>query len=347
MNEPKIMRALAVTDVKRLDRLQIDVPMLLDDEVLVKVAWCGICGSDVPRYFEGAVHSFPQILGHEFSGTVVSKGRSASGIALGDRVVVAPLVPCGTCGDCERGYPALCGNYSFIGSRRQGALAEYVAVPAVNALKLPENINLREAALIEPLTVAIHGVRRADLKLGDTAIVMGSGVIGIMVAMVLRSYGINTGLIEIDGRKRIFARGLGFTCADSYEKVSKELGPVDCVFETAGASATQAQALDIARRQGQVIYVGTAHRDVVYTPSQFERILRGELRVTGSWMSYSSPFPGREWTLALQLVGGGQIDAEELVTSTYPLEAGEQAFEAMIDRDALRLKVLFSIGGEL
>lgn len=123
------MKALVVTDKHKMDLQDITKPTIQPGKVLIKVAYCGICGSDLPRYFEGGVHAFPQVLGHEFSGTVEEIGEGATSVTVGEKVAVAPLVPCGTCENCQKGEPAMCTNYSFIGSREQGAMAEYVVVP--------------------------------------------------------------------------------------------------------------------------------------------------------------------------------------------------------------------------
>ena len=132
MEVPTKMKALVVEADKVLTFKEIPVPELKSDEVLIKVRACGICGSDIPRVYKNGCHSYPQVLGHEFSGEVVKLGDDVKNVQIGYRVTVAPLVPCQDCEECEQGLPAMCTHYSFIGSRRQGAMAEYVAVPAKN-----------------------------------------------------------------------------------------------------------------------------------------------------------------------------------------------------------------------
>ncbi|QQY15578.1 galactitol-1-phosphate 5-dehydrogenase [Cutibacterium avidum] len=339
------MKALAVTDVRRLDLVDIDCPNPGPDQVLVKVAWCGICGSDIPRYFDGGVHSFPQVLGHEFSGVIEETGAQVDNLHRGQRVTVAPLVPCGSCEHCLTGAPALCLHYSFIGSRQQGALAEYVAVPARNVLPIPDTLGLREAALVEPLTVALHGVARARLRLGQTALVLGGGVVGLFAALVLRAHGCRAMVCDIDPNKVTVAEKLGLVADVDAVALIEQHGAPGVVIETAGAPATQATALDLVAKKGRVVYIGTAHRDVTLAPSTFERILRGELAVTGAWMSYSAPFPGWEWTTAIDLLASGQIDARSIVTGEYSLGQREQPFLDIKDPAGLRLKLLYKISG--
>lgn len=342
---PDTMHALAVTATKSLDLVDLDIPSPGEGEVLVRVAWCGICGSDIPRYFEGAVHSFPQVLGHEFSGTVVQLGEGVSNVKEGARVAVAPLVPCGDCEYCKQGRPALCTHYSFVGSRQQGALADYVAVPAINVVPIPDHVSLKAAALVEPLTVAIHGVDRANIRTGASALVFGAGVIGLLSAMVLKAKGVSKLTVcDLDPKKLKIAEEIGAQAVLPEELDSIEAPEI--VIETAGAAATQRSALEVVAKSGQVVYVGTATRDLVLPPATFEKILRGELTVTGSWMSYSAPFPGYEWTTAVDLIASGAVDAERMITGTYRLDDTHAAFDAIRDTSDLRLKLLYEVSGE-
>ncbi|WP_316670502.1 galactitol-1-phosphate 5-dehydrogenase [uncultured Propionibacterium sp.] len=344
MSGTRNMRALSVTGVRRLDLVTLPVPEPGPGEVLVRVAWCGICGSDVPRYFEGGVHSFPQVLGHEFSGEIAALGPGVTDRAVGERVAVAPLVPCGHCTYCQKGRPALCAGYSFIGSRRQGAIADYVAVPDRNALPVPGAMSLRSAALVEPLTVAVHGVERTRVRTGALTMVLGAGVVGLMTVMVLLAKGARVLVCDIDPAKVAVAGRLGARAGtDAAELVAGEAPEI--VIETAGSALTQAMALELVAKDGQVAYVGTGHGDLVLGPGTFERILRGELAVTGSWMSYSAPFPGYEWPAAVGLIASGAVDAESMVTGEYALDDGPRAFEDIRDPHGLRLKLLYRLSG--
>ncbi|MFT4297369.1 MAG: galactitol-1-phosphate 5-dehydrogenase [Micropruina sp.] len=326
-------------------------PVCGPDEVLVRVAYCGICGSDVPRYFDGAVHSFPQVLGHEFSGVVETVGAAVTTARPGDRVAVAPLVPCHHCAECLAGRPSLCPNYSFIGSRRQGALADLVAVPAVNLVSLGD-LSLRTGALVEPLTVAIHGVERADVLPGEPAAVLGGGVIGLLVVLTLRDKGAGPiTVVDVDPRNLAVARQFGAAHAvnaltDDVAGHFARTGAPTLTVETAGVPPTQRQALAITARRGTVVYVGTAHQDLVLSPTVFEHILRHELTVRGSWMSYSAPFPGHEWADAVRILGSGLVDPGVLISHELPLAEAVRGFQAMRSRDEHRLKVMFRVGGE-
>ena len=204
------MKALVVTDKHKMELQDIPKPEIKPGKVLIKVAYCGICGSDLPRYFEGGVHAFPQVLGHEFSGTVEAIGEGVSTISVGEKVAVAPLVPCGTCENCQKGEPAMCTQYSFIGSREQGAMAEYVVVPEKNCVKVPDTLSLKEAALLEPLTVAIHGIERVRVPAGAEVLVLGAGTIGLLTVLALRAIGVGKIIVvDLNDKKLTLAKKIG------------------------------------------------------------------------------------------------------------------------------------------
>ncbi|WP_231034939.1 galactitol-1-phosphate 5-dehydrogenase [Pectinatus frisingensis] len=347
---PKKMKALVLTESKKLVYKDVIIPKIGDNEVLVKVKACGICGSDIDRVENGGVHFLPIIIGHEFSGIVVGTGSLVKNISLGDHVTAAPLIPCNKCENCLNGHPAMCNDYSFIGSRENGAMAEYVSVPAENILKIPENMDFARAACIEPLTVAIHGIERAGLlHSGSTAVVYGCGTIGMFVLQCLKIKGIEkVYVIDIDENKLNLAQKIGaYKVINSSQvdvvKYFCEQGKADYVFETAGVNILQAQILSLVKKNGSVVYVGTAQKDVLIPAKVFELILRGELKITGSWMSYSSPFPGKEWLAAIEYLESGKIVVDDIITHKFSLKAGHKAFETMLDKNQKTLKVMYLI----
>ena len=344
------MLALQVHGAEDMPVVSIDRPTPKADEVLIEVAYCGICGSDFPRYFDGAVHSTPQTLGHEFSGVVVEVGEDVSGIGIGKRVAVAPLVPCGKCEMCEAGRLALCTSYSYIGSRQQGGLAEFVTVPARNVVALPDAVSLRDAALIEPLSVALHGIDRADLNGVSTAMVFGSGVIGLLTVTALKAKGIDHVIaVDVQPEKLELAQRLGaddVVLGSEVENYIAQHGHPELSIETAGHPATQVQAVEFTANAGQVVFVGTCTRPVSFDPKQFERILRGELRLTGSWMSYSAPFPGSEWSDAVSMIADGSLNVSSLVSEEYELSDAGRVFDDVKQSGGSMLKVLYRIRGE-
>ena len=206
------MKALVVEGIKQFTYKDVPMPVLKDDEALVRVRACGICGSDVPRVLSDGAHGYPIIVGHEFSGQVIAVGKAVKDVTVGARATVAPLVPCGVCDACAAGHPAMCTHYSFIGSRQDGAMAEYVAVPARNIVPIGDSVTYEQAACIEPLTVAMHGVERAgDLRSGTSAVVYGCGTIGMLTMECLKAKGIErVYAIDIDPHKLAMAKSLTF-----------------------------------------------------------------------------------------------------------------------------------------
>lgn len=346
------MKALTVTEVATFELQEIAIPTPKKKEVLIKVAYVGVCGSDLPRYFDGGVHQFPQVLGHEFSGIIEKIGEEVTTLKVGDRVAVAPLVPCNECEQCRSGHPQLCLDYSFIGSRQQGAMAEYVAVPAENCLIVPKELALKTAATIEPLTVAIHGVERIRTKSGDKTLVLGAGTIGLMTVLALRARGVGEiTVVDLNEQKLELAKKVGADVVINPLKTDldahfKEQGLASIVFETAGNHLTQVQAVRYADRNAKVVFVGTCTKPIQFEPEEFELILRRELELTGSWMSYSAPFPGFEWHAALRYLSTGEIDTLPLITGIFSLEDQALPFEKMREKDSKEVKVLYEIGGE-
>lgn len=347
-----MMKALVVEGERQLVYRDVPVPELRDDEVLVRVRACGICGSDIPRVLADGAHAYPIIVGHEFSGDVVRVGAAVRDIAPGTRATAAPLVPCGHCGGCAEGNPAMCTQYSFIGSRQSGALAEYAAVPARNIVPIAENVTYEQAACIEPITVALHGVERAgSLRSGTSAVVYGCGTIGMLTMECLKAKGVErVYAIDIDAHKLRMAKELGaYETLDSAQTdipaYFREHGLADYAFETAGVRFLQAEILELVKKRGTVVYIGTAHGDVTLPAATFERILRGELHVTGSWMSYSAPFPGAEWTAAAEFLAAGKVRVDPLITHRFHLADGMRAFETLTDRGSGAVKVMYVMEG--
>ncbi|TFJ91673.1 galactitol-1-phosphate 5-dehydrogenase [Lentibacillus salicampi] len=343
------MKALVLEDKQHFEVRDIEKPTISENQVLVNVSYCGVCGSDLDRYFKGKVHFFPMILGHEFSGVIEEVGDKVTFFSAGNRVAVAPLVPCDQCENCLRGKPSHCEKYSFIGSREKGAMAEYVAVDERNLIHVPEEVSLEEAALIEPLTVAMHGIERINFAAGSEAVIFGAGTIGMMTLLALKARGAgDITVIDINSEKLNVARELGATetvnsqQTDLHEYFANHNKPA-IVFETAGVAQTQRQCIEVADHTGKVVYIGTATSTVEFPPEVFEQILRKELEIAGSWMSYSTPFPGYEWKAGLQYIKDGIIDVKPLIDEIFELEDKEKPFDRMKDPSSSSIKYLYKI----
>ena len=304
--------------------------------VLVKVKMAGICGSDVPRVLHNGVHFYPIVLGHEFSGTVTKIGDGVTKVKVGDRVTGAPLVPCHTCIDCQKGDYALCKNYTFIGSRIQGAFAEYVLLPEENAVKFADTVSFEQGAFFEPSTVALHGIMQNNFKGGEDVAILGGGTIGLFTAQWVRILGARRVFVfDIDNDRLTLAKKLGAdetinTLDKDFMNQVKELTDgkgFGYVFETAGVDVTMKLSFEIAANKAKVCFIGTPHKDLVFSPNLFENMNRKEFTLTGSWMSYSAPFPGREWELTAHHFAKGDLKFDNgLIFKKLPMSQAQEAF---------------------
>ena len=336
------MKAAILYGPKDLRIEETDKPSILSDEVLINVKATGICGSDIPRVLGTASHYYPNVLGHEFSGVVEAIGDEVQHIQVGDHVAVAPLKPCHTCEDCLSGRHAQCKNYSFIGSRESGGWAEYVKAPKVNVVKLPDECNFVQGAFLEPITVALHGLYLMDFKPMSTVAITGMGTIGLLTLQCALLMGAKeVTVFDIDDKRLKVARQLGATNTVNTlsEHLDEDINKInggqgfEMVIETAGVPATELLCLELAGTKASVMYIGTPHQSFTIEPRQFEMMNRKELTLRGSWMSYSAPYPGKEWPMAAHYLGTGQINVEPLIDRKITLEEMPTAFEAIEKRE--------------
>ena len=323
-----------------------------DQDVRVQVKAVGICGSDLERILTKGTYSFPTIPGHEFCGVVDAIGENVSEFQVGDRVVVAPILPCMKCDSCSFGYYGQCDNYDYLGSRRDGGMAEYVIAPAKNLIKMPNSMSFKEGAVVEPAAVTLHGMIQVGINAGDTVAVLGCGAIGAFAVSFSKILGASFVVAtDIDPEKIAGAIKAGADeCIDSrncdsvatLQNMVQNKG-FDVVIETAGSSITQEQSLRLAKKKGRVLYLGTAHKDVVLPPKTFECIVRNELWVTGSWNSFSAPFPGREWYAILKYVGDGRLDLKSTISHSISLDELPDFIVRMEKREFFFSKVVIEI----
>jgi len=330
-----------------------ETPRVKPGTVKVRVRAAGICGSDVPRVLHHGAHFYPIVLGHEFAGDVVEIGEGVTGLSVGDTVSGAPLVPCLSCADCLQGNYALCPHYSFIGSRQQGAFAEYVVIPAQNAVRYNPSIPYEQAALFEPSTVALHGIFLNDYQGGETVCVLGCGTIGIFTVQWAKIFGAKRIVaLDIDEGRLAFAREMGAdetvlaTDPDHLEKALRLTAGKGyaSVFETAGSTATMRAAFALAGNKAHVCFIGTPHVDLTFSPKEWESMNRKEFKLTGSWMSYSAPFPGREWDLTAHCFATGQLRFDErFIFRRFPLARASEAFELYKNPSNVHGKIMLMV----
>lgn len=332
---------------------EIPTPVPGPGEVRIAVRYTGVCGSDIPRVLGNGAHFFPLVLGHEFSGTVDALGEGVTGWQAGDAVSAAPLIPCHQCEVCQRGLFSQCRKYSFVGSRQNGSWAEYVVVPQENVVKLDASIDHLAGAFMEPLTVGLHGLYLMDFRPGVDTVIIGMGTIGLLTLQAAKKLGAGrTVVMDIDPERLELARKLGAdaavnsTDADAVAQVMEltEGRGGEMVLETAGAPAAEILALQTAAAHGSVMFVGTPSKPLTLAPAQFELINRKELTVRGSWMSYSAPFPGREWKMAAQYLTDGSVQTAPLLDRVVGLDEAWNAFQDIRD-GKVKGKVMFRVQG--
>lgn len=330
----------------------IEKPKAEPGKVVVKVKYTGICGSDIPRVNGDACHYFPNVLGHEFSGVIDEIGEGVTSVRPGDRVAGIPLVPCMKCEDCQKGNYSLCKHYSFIGSREFGSFAEYVAVPEKNVVKFSDDVDFVKGAFFEPATVALHGLERTDYKGGGTVAILGGGTVGMMTMQWAKIFGAKkTVVFDIVDERLDLANRLGAdaginTLQEGFMEKAMELTcgrGYDYVFETAGNTITMKMAFSLAANKAEVCFIGTPTKELSFTVDEWENMNRKEFKLTGSWMSYSAPFPGHEWDLTAHYFGTGELKFDDsFVYKIQPLSKIAEAFEWFKTPGTVKGKVLIN-----
>lgn len=320
-------------------------------EVRVRVRAAGICGSDVPRVLANGAHFYPVVLGHEFSGTIDKLGEGVEGFEIGDTVSGAPLKPCMKCPDCAKGNYSLCKHYSFVGSREQGSFAEYVCLPAVNAVKYAPSVPFEQAAMFEPSTVSCHGLLQNGAPVGEYTAICGGGTIGMFAAQWAKIFGARKVVVFDVVQERLdLALRLGADAAinsaepDFMEKAMAITGGAGygAVYETAGNPITLKMAFELAANKAKVCCIGTPSKNVEFTPRMWENLNRKEFYLTGSWMSYSAPFPGREWQLTAECFSDGRLQFDDsFIFKRFPLSECKQAFDLYHNPREVKGKVMF------
>jgi L-iditol 2-dehydrogenase len=328
-------------------------PILSSGEVLIKVKASGICGSDIPRVLSNGAHFYPIVLGHEFSGDVVAVSNDVKSAKVGDRASAAPLLPCHQCIDCQRGDYSLCRHYSFIGSRVQGSFAEFVKVPERNLIKFSNSVSYEQGAFFEPSTVGLHGLTRVAYRGGEDVAILGGGTIGLFTAQWARIFGAKRVFVfDVDNDRLALAKRLGADVTVNTQEPNFRQTVMDqtagrgfaFIYETAGVDVTMKLAFDLAANKAGVCFIGTPTRDLVLPPKQLESMLRKEFTLTGSWMSYSPPFPGREWELTAHCFATGQLKFDDgLIFKRFPLAKTAEAFALYKNPRAVKGKVMVTL----
>jgi (R,R)-butanediol dehydrogenase/meso-butanediol dehydrogenase/diacetyl reductase len=356
----KALRYYGVNDV-RLE--EVDMPKIGPGEVLVKVEYSGICGTDRSVMFKPGVASqwikkAPLTIGHECAGTVfdVKKGSvDATGQVLkeGDLVTVEGGQYCGKCHFCKKGERSVCANVKWLGfsAEYDGAFAEYTKVNASSAHKLVKGLTPRQGALVEPVAIGVHSVRRGNVALSDSVFIYGAGAIGLGILQYAKALGAHPIMISESSKpRREIAKSLGADVTidpktvNVVERVREETDHLgaDVVFEVVGIPSLQTESLELVRNRGRVVCVGIPDREASI---DFNKIVTRELRLIGA-IDYTFPAKGaHDFKESMNFMRRGKIRVDPLVTHEFNLADHKKAFEVSADPDK-SIKVLFKIGGE-
>lgn len=344
------MKAYILKGIGQLAFMDVPKPTLKAGEVLVEVKAAGICGSDIPRIFETGTYHFPTIPGHEFSGIVRDIYDEEQAGLLGKAVGVFPLIPCMECEPCREKQYEMCTHYDYLGSRRDGGFAEYVAVPARNIIVLPKGISFETAAMLEPASVGIHALSRLDGKKWKTAAVFGPGTIGLLTAQWLRLFGVKEVFIlgTNEGQRELASR-LGFRNffysrgADGVQRLLKETdgAGVELAAECTGTAEALEGCLSVAKRGGDVLAVGNPKGDICLHKDIYWQLLRKQLRIGGTWNSSFVPEQAEDdWKRTLEAIQAGRLKPEVQITHKLPFEELHKGLDIMREKKIFCNKVM-------
>ena len=348
------MLALQLTEYRKLQLVDLPVPSLAADEVLIHVAACGICGSDVHGYDGSTGRRIPPlVMGHEAAGVIVAVGTAIQTFAIGERVTFDSTISCGSCRFCKEGAINLCDRREVLGVscgdyRRNGAFAEYVAVPARIVYCLPDSLSFADAAMIEAVSVALHAVGLTAPEKGSSALVVGAGMIGLLILQSLRVTGCgNIFVTDIDAGRLQLAKKLGATdtilagAETSSDEIAAQVREriggygVDVVLEAVGTAATVRTAIASARKNATVTLVGNLAPEV---PLPLQIVVTRQLRLQGSCASAG------EYPQAIDLMANKKIDVSPMLSAIAPLAEGASWFERLYAREANLMKVVLTPG---
>ncbi len=340
------MKANVLFGVDNLKYVDVNMPKITANQVLLKVKAAGICGSDNARVFTNGTYHFPTIIGHEFSGEIVQAGDSA---LIGRRVAVYPLIPCGECDSCKRTSYETCSHYNYLGSRCDGGFAEYVAVPKWNLAFIPDNVSYEEAAMLEPSCVAYHALRRSEFAFGDTVAVFGPGTIGMILCMLAKITGAKQVLLIGRTQEKLdFALNNGIVenvCNSSKCDVAEWINEVtagdgvDVSFEGTGGASTMEQCLYVAKPMGRILAMGNPVGDINLKKDAYWKLLRKQLRIIGTWNSSFGSYPD-DWISVITLLEQDKLPLSKLITHRFPLSALMKGLEIMRDKTEYYNKIM-------
>ncbi|HEY5586738.1 MAG TPA: NAD(P)-dependent alcohol dehydrogenase [Ruminiclostridium sp.] len=343
-------RAAYMTGINKMEIRDIEIPKLKVKDVLVKVEYVGICGSDVHYLEHGKIGDFVVegdfILGHECAGTIVEIGTGVENLKVGDRVALEPGVTCGQCEFCKTGRYNLCRSVVFLATPPyHGCLMNYIAFPENMAFKLPDEISTKEGALVEPLAVGIHAANQGNVKLGDSVVILGAGTIGLVTLLACKANGAtDITVVDVIPKRLEFAKKLGATTVINakdcdvlaeIDRLTNKKG-VDVVIETAGSARTISQTPYLVKNGGCIVLVGLAPQDII--EYNFAKIMAKEAQIK-SVFRYRNIYPQ-----AINAISKGIIDITGIITHEFDFDDVAKAFDYAINNKQDVVKAVIKVG---
>ena len=341
------MKALVLTEYQKMEYLEVEKPEINPDEVLIQVKACGICGSDI-HGFDGSTgrRRPPVIMGHEASGVIAEVGTAVKGWNVADRVTFDSTIYCGHCRYCQNGQINLCENRRVLGVsceeyRKDGAFAEYIAVPQHILYKLPDEVTFNQATIVEPLSVAVHAVSLSPRTINASTAVIGAGMIGLLVIQTLRATGYgNIIAIDQDESRLEMAKKMGADVAiysddTTVETVKKITGGegVDIAFEVVGANSSFNTAIQCARKGGAVTLIGNVSPKVELP---LQTVVTRQIRLQGSCASSG------EYSACLDMIARKMVDVDSIISTAAPLSQGNEWFSKLYHHEGNFLKIVLN-----
>ncbi|MDO7976536.1 NAD(P)-dependent alcohol dehydrogenase [Oceanotoga teriensis] len=346
------MKVAVMLGIGKMGFEERDIPKVKDNEALIKLEYIGVCGSDLHYYETGAIGDYvvnpPFVLGHEPGGIVVEIGKNVKNLKIGDRVALEPGKTCGHCEFCKSGKYNLCPEVQFFATPPvDGVFQEYVAHEADLCFKLPENVSTMEGALIEPLAVGFHAAIQGNAKIGQTAVVMGAGCIGLVTMMSLKAMGVSK-VYVVDLMEKRLKKALELD-ADrvingSNSNVAEEIGKLtggkgcDLVIETTGSEIAASQAIDITKKGATIVFVGYSKNGEMTLPMSI---------AINKELTFKTVFRYRHiYPLAINAVSTGRVNLKGIVTNTYNLDEIQEAMDYSISNKADIVKTVIRVSEE-
>lgn len=332
------MKAYVLHAVNELNYEDVDRPECKPGWCIVKVKAAGICSSDIPRVFSKGTYHFPTIPGHEFSGIVDSVSDKENEYLIGKKVGVFPLIPCKKCPQCLEGNYEMCANYDYIGSRRDGAFAEYVTVPVWSLVVLAEDTSFTDAAMMEPLAVSLHAIKRLNVKKTDSVAIIGTG----MIAFAAAQWAVKMGAAKVTvlGRnesKRKIAEVLSGVSYTILQNCSEEF---DAVLEAVGSQVAIDKSINLTKAGGRIVFMGNPEGDITLKQDTYWRILRKQLLVTGTWNSSYEAGEPCDWTEVKDAIAEHGIFVSNLISHVFPQEKLPEGLKVMCEHKEPYCKVM-------